>query len=251
MKYPLVLFLGITLLTLFVSCSEQTEILQSQVPVTKTSSGPVIRFPPSVSPTAGDTPVATRTPQWYELVLSTPVVADPWAVPSPYPTEGVARGTMIESTVHQITDGKLILYAREISPACHQILKNNMMAMEVEFAFVNTAEESLLIRTRFAVTRSGLIKSDINPLYYTETGKFIVLDSWMQDDTPLGQNNSFVEIPPEKHYSVSVMVPLPRSLDAGKYYIKFVYRSPLYSESQREIWTGMISSNLVELCLEN
>ena len=157
--------------------------------------------------------------------------------------------TIFDGTKNQITDGKLVLSVRELEARCHEFESYTTWNTNVEFVFLNVAAEDLGIPTRFMVTRSGMMLSDINPFWYQQDGSRVELFYW--DDIPEIPYWSSVIIPIGGQYKAIINIPLPDHL-SGTFMVKFLFHSALVGESKNRFpfaWEGVISSNPIEVCL--
>lgn len=196
-------------------------------------------------PLATETLFAPSVPEWYRSVISTPVIQGRW--------ESLANETavsewssIVEKSINQTTDGELVLYAKKVDPACHD--KTLSQSYNVQFAFLNTSDAPLILPGRFHVTISGMITSDINPLYFTQNGERVYLPSWFITDTAVNPPPP-ISIPPQEVYETILEIPLPKSL-TGNYYVKFVFVSVFETIGRfANIWNGSISSNVISLCI--
>jgi len=199
------------------------------------------------------TTTVTGTPKWFETVSTTPVSLPPYLnpLPDPTPTPFPDFFKILLSATSQTTDGELILFVKENDPKCHEFKNYSTWDTDVDFVFLNTTTKPLEIPTRFDVTISGIIQSDINPLWYEQDGSHIRESIFYWDDIPTEPYNSSVKIAGGEYYETTINIPFPDHI-SGNYIVKFVFYSYLseYSAARfPNLWKGMIASNPIEICL--
>lgn len=159
----------------------------------------------------------------------------------------------------QVTDGKLMLFAEEVNPECHKITTLETY-MNVRLVFQNMTEDSLTIPDASSVSpNSRLTGGDIVALFFSTDGSRIRL--W-RDDLDMVMKyepGAVVVIPAQNEYVITIKIPLPSTLSGyeritlippGHYLTKIIYNNSHDTVAgQGNIWTGIISSNLVELCM--
>ncbi|MBI5934107.1 MAG: hypothetical protein HY867_10395 [Chloroflexi bacterium] len=207
----------------------------------------------SCSSTQPTTIIVTSTPRWFEIISSTPVPLPPYLNPPPNPTPISFPDffEILKNTTKQTTDGELILFVKENDPKCHEFKRYSTWNTDVDFVFLNTTTKPLEIPTRFEVTISGTIQSDINPLWYEQDGSHIRASIFYWDDIPTEPYNSSVKIAGGEYYETTINIPFPDHI-SGTYIVKFVFYSYLseYSAARfPNLWKGMITSNPIEICL--
>jgi len=199
------------------------------------------------------TTTATSVPRWFETISSTPVPLPQYLNPLPDPTPPPFPDffKILINTTSQTTDGELILFVKENDPKCHEFKRYSTWNTDVDFVFLNTTTKQLEIPTRFEVTISGTIQSDINPLWYEQDGSHIRISTIYWDDIPTDPYKSSVKIAGGEYYETTINIPLADHI-SGNYIVKFVFYSYLseYSAARfPNLWKGMIASNPIEICL--
>ena len=151
-----------------------------------------------------------------------------------------------------------MMFAEAIDLKCHKITIL-ITYMDILISFQNRTRDYLYLAGKFWVSLNNREQGgDIIPLFFKEDGSRIRLS---RDEYDFGkyEPTTPLEIPPQSEYRVVIKVPLPTTLPAqtitlipeGRYIAKLIYNNSYDTVAgQDDIWTGMISSNLIEFCME-
>jgi len=224
----------------------------TNVPVaTTTDSSPI------PIPTTTITPALTSTPTLFPIQTS--AVYPSTIIQMDYDLLSAAFQKANYTFNQQVTDGKLMLLVEEVDPKCHKIRKMPD-DIDVRIAFRSLVGYPLYVASDFRVSMNSRIAGgDIIPMFYDQIGKRFGLSRDQIDYEIDLIPKSVIVIQPGEEFVSSIPILLPGTLSAGngslispgQYLVKIIYQNRVSSmKGQENIWTGMISSNLIEFCME-
>jgi hypothetical protein len=187
--------------------------------------------------------------------------------PTPISTDYAERATafpekyLLVFTTQQITDNGLALFVEEINPSCHS-RKSSDFNIEARLFFQNLTNMPLTLETLFYISptaRFDQVNGDIIPIFFTDIGKRVYRmgdGGWGEMGLDPGppaiiQPHDYLET--ELTLELPYKIGIPNeyiTIPPGKYFVKFIYVN-IYEIVQgvENIWTGVISSNAIEVCI--
>ena len=209
-------------------------------------------LPSQAVPTLTPTIVPIQTSLAYPSTMVTRLIS------SPYNSK---TWETIYSYNQQITDGNLVFYAEEIDPECHEIKIYPRNVMQIRIVFRNISNHPLYLVTDFDVApNSRLTAGDLIPSFYDKNGNQLFLSNDDFDHQYDNDPKTVLLLKSEGELERTVEISLPGELrgnlgnfaiSPGQYLVKIIYHNKSTSlKDGKTLWNGLLTSNLIEFCME-